>query len=33
MSFIAMNRFKVRPGSEADFENVWKERESRLNEL
>ncbi len=33
MSFIAMNRFKVRPGSETDFENVWKERQSRLNEL
>jgi heme-degrading monooxygenase HmoA len=33
MSYIAMNRFKVRLGSEADFENVWKERQSRLNEL
>ncbi|MEM1004052.1 MAG: antibiotic biosynthesis monooxygenase [Pseudomonadota bacterium] len=33
MSFIAMNRFKVRLGSESDFEAVWKERQSRLNEL
>lgn len=33
MSFIAMNRFKVRLGSEADFESVWKDRESRLKEL
>ena len=33
MSFIAMNRFKVRLGSEADFETVWKDRESRLKEL
>lgn len=32
MSFIAMNRFKVRLGSEADFESVWRERESRLKE-
>ena len=33
MSFIAMNRFKVKPGLEADFENIWKSRESRLKEL
>jgi len=33
MSFIAMNRFKVRPGSEDDFESVWKDRESRLKEV
>lgn len=33
MSFIAMNRFKVRPGSDADFESVWKDRESRLKEV
>ena len=33
MSYIAMNRFKIRPGREADFENIWKERESRLKEL
>ena len=33
MSFIAMNRFKVRLGSETDFESMWKNRESRLQEL
>ncbi|MDA7964681.1 antibiotic biosynthesis monooxygenase [Ruegeria sp.] len=33
MSFIAMNRFKVRLGSETDFETVWKDRQGRLNEL
>lgn len=31
--FIAMNRFKVVPGSEADFENVWLTRESYLDQL
>ena len=31
--FIAMNRFKVRLGQEAAFEQVWKSRESRLSEL
>lgn len=29
--FLAMNRFKVKPGSEADFETVWRERDSHLN--
>lgn len=33
MSYIAMNRFKVRIGREEDFENIWRNRESRLNEL
>ncbi|MCF6430906.1 MULTISPECIES: antibiotic biosynthesis monooxygenase family protein [unclassified Leisingera] len=33
MSYIAMNRFKIRPGREADFETIWKQRESRLKEL
>ena len=33
MSYIAMNRFKVRLESTADFEAMWKARESRLNEL
>jgi heme-degrading monooxygenase HmoA len=28
--FIAMNRFRVRKGSEADFESVWANRDSRL---
>ena len=31
--YIAMNRFKVRLGSEADFEAVWKGRDSRLSEM
>jgi len=28
--FLAMNRFKVKHGSEADFEAVWRERDSQL---
>ncbi|MBW7920834.1 MAG: antibiotic biosynthesis monooxygenase [Rubellimicrobium sp.] len=28
--YIAMNRFKVRPGAETAFENIWKARESWL---
>lgn len=28
--YIAMNRFKVQNGSEADFEAVWKNRDSSL---
>ena len=28
--FIAMNRFKIRPGRETDFENIWKQRDSHL---
>ena len=31
--FIAMNRFKVARGKEADFETVWRSRESYLHEL
>ncbi len=31
--FIAMNRFKVNRGSEAAFEKVWKDRDSRLREM
>ena len=31
--FIAMNRFKVTLGKEQDFEDVWRERESRLNDV
>ncbi|ENR00393.1 hypothetical protein H721_02628 [Brucella ovis IntaBari-2006-46-332] len=30
--FIAMNRFKVRIGSETDFETVWKNRDSQLSD-
>ncbi len=31
--FIAMNRFKVAKGKEADFETVWRSRETYLHEL
>ncbi len=31
--YLAMNRFKVLPGSEADFEAVWRNRKSKLNEM
>lgn len=31
--FIAMNRFKVTLGKESEFEEVWRQRESRLNEV
>ncbi len=31
--FIAMNRFRIAPGREADFERVWRERESHLDEV
>ena len=30
--FIAMNRFRIALGREADFEQVWRERESFLEE-
>lgn len=29
--FIAMNRFRVKRGSEADFETVWRERDRHLD--
>lgn len=31
--YIAMNRFKVLPGSEETFENVWKNRDSNLKDV
>jgi heme-degrading monooxygenase HmoA len=31
--FIAMNRFKVKKGSEEAFENVWSSRESYLDRM
>jgi heme-degrading monooxygenase HmoA len=31
--YIAMNRFKVQQGSEGAFEDVWKGRDSTLNEM
>jgi heme-degrading monooxygenase HmoA len=31
--FIAMNRFKIVPGRENDFEKIWKERDSHLERV
>ncbi len=31
--FVAMNRFKVAPGSEEAFEAVWRSRNTRLDEM
>lgn len=31
--FIAMNRFRVRRGSEEEFEQVWRERDSHLDDV
>ena len=31
--FVAMNRFRIAPGSEADFEEVWRGRANRLGEM
>ncbi len=31
--FIAMNRFQVRLGSEAEFERIWRERDTYLRDL
>ena len=31
--FVAMNRFKVIQGAEAEFELVWKSRDTRLREV
>ena len=31
--FVAMNRFRVAPGSEEAFESVWRARKSRLDEM
>ena len=33
MPFIAMNRFRIVPGAEAAFEEVWASRDSRLREV
>ena len=33
MGYIAMNRFKIKPGFEEQFETMWRERESYLNTL
>ena len=31
--FIAMNRFKIVPGKEEEFENVWRERDTHLKNV
>jgi len=31
--FIAMNRFRIAPGSEQVFEELWRNRESHLDEV
>ena len=31
--YIAMNRFKVQNGSEEAFEDLWKNRDSKLSEM
>ena len=31
--FIAMNRFQITPGREEVFEDLWRARESRLDEV
>ncbi|OQM77520.1 antibiotic biosynthesis monooxygenase family protein [Manganibacter manganicus] len=31
--YIAMNRFKVQNGREEEFENIWKNRKSTLDEM
>lgn len=31
--FLAMNRFKVKRGSEAEFEEVWRSRDSHLEKV
>ena len=31
--YIAMNRFRIAPGREDDFETVWRERKSYLDQV
>ena len=31
LMFIAMNRFKIIPGHEKEFEELWRKRETHLN--
>lgn len=31
--FVAMNRFRIAPGREAEFEEIWRQRETRLEEM
>jgi heme-degrading monooxygenase HmoA len=31
--YIAMNRFRIAPGREADFIDIWRQRESQLDSV
>jgi len=31
--YVAMNRFRIHAGREADFEKVWRERDSQLEQV
>lgn len=31
--FVAMNRFRIAPGAEADFEEMWRSRDSQLGQV
>jgi heme-degrading monooxygenase HmoA len=31
--FVAMNRFRIAPGAEADFEEMWRTRDSQLAQV
>ncbi len=31
--YIAMNRFRIAPGHEDDFEKLWRERDSQLGDV
>jgi heme-degrading monooxygenase HmoA len=31
--FIAMNRFRITPGRESEFEEIWRQRDSQLDEV
>ncbi|OWJ75201.1 antibiotic biosynthesis monooxygenase family protein [Haematobacter genomosp. 1] len=31
--YLTMNRFRIKPGSETVFEEIWKSRDSRLKEV
>ena len=31
--FIAMNRFKIAIGRESDFEDIWQNRETHLDDV
>ena len=33
MQYLTMNRFKVKPGREADFEELWRSRDSHLKSV